>query len=102
MPGKSSADILAKVRLRYEQRRSPPPKLTPLSLFPAFPFSSPKHLDTVCFCRFICFSFFVVWTSPGLDISFRVTVKNSHWNGCAAREYILLFSACLFIDGSFV
>ncbi|KAJ5499183.1 hypothetical protein N7453_008234 [Penicillium expansum] len=41
-----------------EQRRSPPPKLTPLSLFPAFPFSSPKHLDTICFCRFICFFFY--------------------------------------------
>ncbi|KAJ5796106.1 uncharacterized protein N7518_004646 [Penicillium psychrosexuale] len=40
-----------------EQRRSPPPKLTPLSLFPAFPFSPPKHPDNICFCRFIS-SFF--------------------------------------------
>ncbi|KAJ6139038.1 hypothetical protein N7471_005524, partial [Penicillium samsonianum] len=40
----------------------PPPKSTPLSLFPAFPFSSPKHLDTICFCRFICFFFLKNWS----------------------------------------
>ncbi|KAJ5399668.1 hypothetical protein N7465_010157 [Penicillium sp. CMV-2018d] len=33
--------------------------------------------------------FFVVWTSPGLDISSLVTVKHSHWNGCAAHSSLI-------------
>ncbi|KAJ5943534.1 hypothetical protein N7516_003702 [Penicillium verrucosum] len=46
-----------------KQRRSPPPpKLTPLSLFPAFPFSSPKHFNTICFFVGLIALFFFFWS----------------------------------------
>ncbi|KOS46415.1 hypothetical protein ACN38_g2599 [Penicillium nordicum] len=69
----------------------PPPKLTPLSLFPAFPFSSPKHFNTVCFFvgLIALFFFFCGLDFSGLDISLSVTVKHLHWNGCAAHSSLV-------------
>ncbi|KAJ5835561.1 hypothetical protein N7447_001587, partial [Penicillium robsamsonii] len=62
--------------------------------FPLSPFLPQSILTPFAFVGL--FDFFlttVVWTSLGLEISLRVIVKKSHWNGWAAREYILLFSA---------
>ncbi|KAJ6188310.1 hypothetical protein N7519_003218, partial [Penicillium mononematosum] len=69
----------------------PPPKLTPLSSFSRFPLFFPKaSRHRLLLSVYLLFLFLILaWTSFGLEISFRVTVKYSHWNGCAAHSSLL-------------
>ncbi|KAJ5959691.1 uncharacterized protein N7479_006841, partial [Penicillium vulpinum] len=66
----------------------PPPKSTPLSLFPLSPFLSPKHLDTICFCQFICFFLYncgldFLWSGDQFSSNCE-EVPLERW--CGARE----------------
>ncbi|KUM61114.1 hypothetical protein ACN42_g6003 [Penicillium freii] len=56
--------------------------------FPLSPFLPQSILTPFAFVGLFAF-LFVVWTSPGLDISFSVTVKHSLWNGCAAHSSLI-------------